>query len=127
MDVTFKLLDNEFSIADDAVDQLANRHDADHSVSFKHLKMPHALVARESQALLDGLLLLHTHDAPIHDISNSRRVRCHALKHDIARIASLGMMPTSVSPLITANDPSAIFATASKAFHDEEFAVRSNN
>ena len=60
MNIVFKLLDDEFLIADDALDEVTDRHKASYFLSLEYWKMAHALVGHESHTFLDGLLRLHT-------------------------------------------------------------------
>ena len=41
----FELLDDEFLIADDAFDQIADRNHADQALAFKHRQMTYGLVS----------------------------------------------------------------------------------
>jgi hypothetical protein len=52
VDVMLKLLDNKFLIINHTFHHVANRHDADYSIVFKHWKMAHGLRSHEGHAFL---------------------------------------------------------------------------
>ena len=61
VNIVLKLANREFLIADDALDEIADRNDADQFFSVDHGQMADALVCHDGHTFLDGLFRLH-HD-----------------------------------------------------------------
>src|SRR6516165_3950519 len=65
-DVVLQLLDDEFPVADDALDQITNRNNAEQRAIFSYRQMAHALRGHERHAFLDCLVGPNAYDVAFH-------------------------------------------------------------
>src|ERR1051326_3652097 len=89
-DVLLQLLDSELLLADDRLDEIANRDDPDQTALFQNRQVAYALVGHDRHALLDALVEARIEDVRGHDLAHLGRGRGAAFEDDLARVVALG-------------------------------------
>src|SRR5258706_12477177 len=69
-DVMLQLLDHELPVADDALDQITDRDDAEKLTIIDHRQMAHALGAHDRHAFLDRFVGLNAYHVALHDFAH---------------------------------------------------------
>src|ERR1051326_721828 len=72
-DVLLQLLDSELLLADDRLDEIANRDDPDQTALFQNRQVAYALVGHDRHALLDALVEARIEDVRGHDLAHLGR------------------------------------------------------
>src|SRR5258708_30317767 len=89
-DVMLQLLDHELPVADEALDQITDRDDAEKLTIVDHRQVAHALGAHECHAFLDRFVRLNAYNIAHHDFANQRLWRCATLQKHVASVVPLG-------------------------------------
>src|SRR6266446_7075996 len=92
-----QLLDHELPVADDALDQITNRDDAEKFTIIDHRQMAHALGAHDRHAFLDRFVGLNAYHVALHDFTDQRLWRCATLQKNVAGVVPLGNNPDDLA------------------------------
>src|SRR5258708_248277 len=96
-DVMLQLLDHELPVADDALDQISDRDDAETLTIIDHRQMAHALGAHDRHAFLDRFVGLNAYHVALHDFADQRLWRCATLQKHVAGVVPLGNDPDELA------------------------------
>src|SRR5882757_7638523 len=96
-DVMLQLLDHELPVADDALDQITDRDDAEKFTIIDHRQMAHALGAHDRHAFLDRFVGLNAYHVALHDFTDQRLWRCATLQKNVAGVVPLGNNPDDLA------------------------------
>ena len=89
-DVAFEGADGFLLAADDPLDEIANRDEADDLVVLDHREMAEAVLGHEGEAFVDGVAKGDGKDRAGHDVSHARFLRGVAKQGAFARVIALG-------------------------------------
>src|SRR6266481_871563 len=96
-DVMLQLLDYELPVADDALDQITDRDDAEKLTTTDHRQVAHALGAHDCHAFLDRFVGLNEYNVAPHDFADQRLWRCATLQKHVAGVVPLGNDPDDLA------------------------------
>jgi hypothetical protein len=85
-----ELSNHESLVADDALDQISDRDDAEELPTFHHRQMAHPFFGHDGHAFLDTLVGPYSDDILFHNVSNRDGRGRLALEGDVARIVPFG-------------------------------------